>query len=116
MQKSLVTAALLALSASALFAGQAHAKACKLHFCVESSDNMKKKKIWVELWNTSNNLGRTHFNVSHNGIQFETKGSFTLANYRKNGIYKFSIQACTRGGVFQRSQCTPWVNFRHEAS
>ena len=114
MQKSLVTIAVLSLSSAALFAGPAQAKACKLHFCVESSDT--KKKIWVELWNTSNNLGRTHFNVRYNGLQFETKGSFNLANYRKNGIYRFSIQACTRGGLFQGSQCTPWVNFRHQAS
>jgi hypothetical protein len=114
MQKSFVTVAALALSSVAVFSDPAQARACKLSFCVESSDT--KKKIRVELWNQSNNLGRTHFNVRYNGLQFETKGSFNLANYRKNGIYRFSIQACTRGGLFSSSQCTPWVNFRHEAS
>jgi hypothetical protein len=114
MQKSIVTAASLALISTVAFAGNAQAKACQLSFCVESRDT--RTKIRVDVWNTSNSLGRTHFNVRYNGLQFETKGPFNLANYRKNSTYRFAIQACTRGGMFQKSQCTRWVNFRHDAS
>lgn len=113
MQKSFVTIAALALSSSALLTSPAQARVCQLSFCVESTDT--KRHVRVELWNQQNH-GRTHFNVQYNGRQFETRGTFNLDSYRKNRIYRFSIQACTRGGLFSTSQCTPWVKFRHEAS
>ncbi len=113
MQKSVVTIAALALSSVAMFSGSAQAAACKLNFCVESSDT--KRHVRVDVWNQSNRLGRTHFNVQYNGRQFETKGPFNLDTLKKGKVYRFSIQACTRGGLFSTSQCTPWLKFRHDA-
>jgi hypothetical protein len=93
-----------------LAAANAHAKACTNGVCAESRDDGRTMNVYLSTTMT----GMTHFNVRAPGrSQFEAGKQFSIP-VKEGETYRYSVQACRRGGLLQKSMCTQWANFRHE--
>ena len=66
---------------------------------------------------TSSLSGDTNFNVNNGKSQIEVGRhvrSFQVYPTRFNPVqFRYSIQACNKGGAFSKSNCSPWVTFTH---
>jgi hypothetical protein len=87
--------------------------ACKGGFCVSGSDRGRTHIVDF----TTTLSGYTHFNVAtpldgqheigrnQSRFTFRTRGSGSKGSY--------GMQACNRGGVFSKSNCSRWVHFNY---
>lgn len=107
----LLTLALASLATAAAVAATtapASARACQNGVCASSTDDGRTINVYL-----SNSMsGTTHYNVRRGSNQFESRGRFNFA-VRSGYTYYYSVQACRRGGTFQRSFCTAWASFKH---
>jgi hypothetical protein len=92
-----------------LTASGAHARACSNGVCAESTDDGRTMNAYLSTQFT----GMTHYNIRYGGEQFESNGRVSFS-VQQGRTYKYSIQACRRGGFAQASTCTKWANFVHE--
>jgi hypothetical protein len=103
-----------ALVAAALISSGAAEASCKQGFCMSGYYNGNQR--WVDFTTTMNNY--THFNVFNGRDQIELgRNERTFRVYKTAGSnpknYRYRIQACNKGSVFEGSSCSPWVNFSH---
>jgi hypothetical protein len=82
---------------------------CDNGVCVEGRDDGRTLNVYVK----TEMSGITHYNVRVPGrAQFESTGQFSIP-VQQGQTYDYSVQACKRGGTFQKSICTQWANFHH---
>lgn len=103
-----------ALFAAALMSAGAAEAACKQGFCM--SGYYSGSQRWVDFTTSMKNY--THFNVYNGRDQIELgRNERSFRVYKTPGSnpknYRYRIQACAKGGVFSKSNCSPWVNFSH---
>ena len=92
--------------------------ACKEGFCVSGRDvNGTHVVDFTTSWR---NISHFNMNSSYDGgasgKQRElgaNESEFTLYELHPGDVVHFSLQACSGGGVFSSSTCTPWANFTH---
>lgn len=107
---SLAGLALGVLAGAAAMSSPAFAKACTNGICAESRTDGRKVNVYLNF----RGKNFTHFNVRRNGSQVEVKpGQVYLFNLKKGYKQYYSVQACNRGGLLQKSSCTGWVRFYH---
>lgn len=96
-------------TATGLWPGSVAAETCKSGVCVSMAPDKKQGHVGVE--RSSKLPGTTHYNLRIERLkQLELRYySFIL----RPGERKFSVQACRRGALFQKSTCTPWAAFAY---
>ena len=106
---------LASFAALALLSAGAQA-ACKGGFCVDGRDDPSGMHV-VTFTTTLNNFN--HFNVGvPGGPQMELGENvrqFSFRNLASGTVETFSLQACSGGGLLQKSRCSPWAYFTHTA-
>ena len=93
--------------------------ACKEGFCTSGNDGVgpytgAPTGHYVSFTSSYNNV--THFNVDMPWYGQQEVGRNVRSFWYPCGNGEstaYSIQACTRGGLLQKSACGPWVRFTH---
>ena len=102
--------ALTVAAGAASITSPASARACTNGICAESRTDGRNVTVYL----TTRLSPVTHYNVRRNGGQVEVRRGQVLFFKLKKGYRQYySVQACNRGGVLQRSSCTGWVRFYH---
>ncbi|MGD9783535.1 MAG: hypothetical protein AB7E80_00400 [Hyphomicrobiaceae bacterium] len=100
------------LLATVAGATSAHA-GCKSGFCVKGYWDGQSRLVDF----STSMSGYTHFNVNDGTRQFEVGRNvrtFQVVPTSFNPVkFRYSIQACAKGSVFSKSNCSPWVTFTH---
>ena len=102
----------LAIAAIAALVPTLAEASCKEGFCVSGRD-VGNKHI-VDFSTTYTNV--THFNFNDGHDQIELGGhesEVTWTDPAPGSVLHYGFQACSGGGTFQRSSCSPWVWFTH---
>jgi hypothetical protein len=86
---------------------------CKQGYCTKGSWDGQVRRVDF----TTSLSGYTHFNVNDGRQQIEVGRnvrSFQVYPTSFNPVqFRYSIQACNKGGPFSKSSCSPWVTFTH---
>ncbi len=99
-----------ALATPLLFAGPVQAEACQNGICVSGHDNGSGVVVRYHVQNGP----VTNVNIrTPDGNQWEG-GPSGAVKLRRFSTTRYSIQSCVKGtGLFGRSSCGAWANFRH---
>ena len=120
MPKLRTLEALLVFGAIVLLSSQAQA-ACRGGFCVGGSDSGPSYdgRVMHHVTFTTTLTNVSHFNyINPYGKQYElgaNERAFDFLNLPSGQVEQYALQACSGGGAFQGSRCTPWASFTHTA-
>jgi hypothetical protein len=108
---AIVTATLAAATVAVFLPTASLAETCKNGICVHG--HQEGNTLFVDFRAT---VARSHYNFNDGSGQREIGANETQVRIPIRGrgvMIHYAFQACTGGGTFSRSRCTPWANFSH---